>query len=180
MVWTTPMTAVAFTPLSAVEWNMHIRDNLREMLPHKAGSIPAYGVTTGPGSVSMRSPKQDYMPGLEHTASDGATWRDLDNVGPTVTVTTGSVALVWFQAYFSPGSANRSGQISVAVTGASSIAAQTEWGCVWDGTPKEKSNTQAGFYLFENLNPGENVFQMKYKSTNGWFWRRRITVVPLS
>src|SRR5690606_34055091 len=83
MAWTTPMTAVAFTPLSASDFNLHVRDNLAYLKTQ---------ADEGAATLAARIPQAHTVSTSQSTSS--ATYTNLTTAGPTVTVTTGTTALV--------------------------------------------------------------------------------------
>ncbi len=106
-----------------------------------------------------------------------AAYTDLATVGPTVTVTTGSRALVFIAADI--GNPTGWARMSVLVSGATSIAPS-------DG---ERALSHTGTFISRfgitilelALNAGSNTFNAKYKATAGTstFADRTIIVVPL-
>lgn len=91
------------------------------------------------------------------------TWGDLATVGPQVTLLTGTSAFVWLSAdvYNSSGAGN-TGVMSVAVSGATTIAAGT-----WIYTPYSAGNAnfnncQANCGKITGLTPGLNTFKIQY------------------
>lgn len=61
MAWTSPMTAVANTEFTAVQFNTHIRDNLLETAPAKAVNPGSYFAVSGTNSIAERTPAQDII-----------------------------------------------------------------------------------------------------------------------
>jgi hypothetical protein len=91
-------------------------------------------------------------------------------VGPSVTATISSSgkALVMFgceTAWGAPVAEGLGAYASVAVSGATTIAASASWGVGHDVNPVNEAETfTAGkFHLFTGLNPGEHTFTMKYR-----------------
>ena len=115
------------------------------------------------------------------------------SVGPSVTATiTNGKALVMFgveTAWGAPVTEGLGAYASVAVSGATTIPANQEWGVGHDVNPVNEAETftASKFHLFTGLNPGVHTFTMKYRmytvSGSGtptvWFREREIAVFAL-
>lgn len=188
MAWTAPMTAVANATFTAAEFNTHIRDNLLETEPAKALTLWNYFVTTAANTITTRASVNSRV--LTQQSTSSTTYTDLATVGPAVTVTTGTRAIVFIQAGVNTTSTDSSAFFSVAVTGATTIAQSDTWACIMDGTqgnfnfsgnPKDQHNRRMITKMFTTLNAGSNTFTMKYKvgSATAHFHNREIIVLPL-
>lgn len=114
----------------------------------------------------------------ESTASTAYT--DLATAGPAVTLTSsGTLALVIFNARMFNATATNGCAMSVAVSGATTIAAS-------DTFDAEATVGAAGFgikatgFALLSINPGSNTYTCKYRSsaaTNANFVNRRLLVV---
>lgn len=177
MAWTAPMTAVSGSVFTASQFNTFIRDNLNETAPAKASTTGGYFVTTAPNQITERVGARQTIATQETTTSTSYT--DLATIGPTVTVTTSTMALVIWGAEHS-NSSTFSVRCSVDVTGASTIAAAdiralAHYGLTAGG---EFQASHAVFY--DDLTPGVNTFTLKYRvgGGTGTFSRRRLIVLP--
>jgi hypothetical protein len=118
---------------------------------------------------------QDFVPALETTSS--ISYTNLATPGPTVTITTGTQALVYFMC----GAAVTSGGpafMSIAVSGASAISASDEYAIE---NPIDFRFWTGYSMLFTGLTAGSNTFQAKYRCASTGivsFSRRRLIVVP--
>jgi hypothetical protein len=114
----------------------------------------------------------------ETTASTSYT--NLATVGPQVSVTTGTLALVLFACGIDNTVTNGASEASVMVTGASSVAASTDWSLRRDGLASSNSLILGRAHMFSGLTPGTNTFRMQYKvgSGTGSFFNREIVVLP--
>lgn len=188
MAWTAPMTAVANATFTAAQFNTHIRDNLLETEPAKATTLWNYFVTTGANSITTRASVNARV--LTQQSTSSTSYTDLATVGPSVTVTTGTRAIVFIQAGVNSTSTDSASYFSVAISGATTIAESDTWACIMDGTqgnfnfsgnPKDQHNRRQVVRLFSSLNAGSNTFTMKYKvgSATGHFHNREIIVLPL-
>lgn len=181
MAWTTPLTAVAGAQLAAAQWNASVRDNLNATctgLATAAGYIP---VSTGTNAVAMRQVKGATV-STSSTTSSTAYTNLAATVGPTVTVTTGTQALVWIAAGMSTDTTNAAILASCVVSGASSIAADDTFSITLDGVVANNTMRYGSAHLF-TLTAGSNVFTMVYRTgsgaTVGTFGQREIIVLPL-
>jgi len=182
------MTAVSNTALTAAQWNQHVRDNFLETSPAKATATGQYFVATGSNAIAARSVVQNFVATSETLSTTGA-FTDLATVGPSVTVDTGSAALIIIRAEVSTPSTTGSVRASYAVSGATTIAASVNWSLGYAGSNSAVGSPAVGQTLFASsvmyeggLNPGSNIFTMKYSISSGStaaFATRRIIVIPL-
>lgn len=174
------MTAVAGAVFTAADFNTHVRDNLNETAVAKATTAGRIFVATGENSLAERviaSNSINTSTGdITNTGYDDAT----NDPGPTVTVTTGTSALVFWSARAFNEAAMT--YISVAVSGATSIAADDRWGI---GAPAPAINTHilrcGTHYMFTSLTAGSNTFTMQFRTTSGTSTvvNRQLFVIPL-
>lgn len=179
MAWTTPMTAVANSAFTAAQFNTHVRDNLLETGPAKATTAGRLLVTTGANSLAERVIMQANNTNLQTTTSTSFT--DLATIGPRVTVTTGTRALVWFSAQMSNSQVNTICAAAVAVTGATTLAADNTKDLYIDGLPAGQALRSSAVELFDSLTPGSNTFTLQYRvgGAIGTFYDRSIGVIAL-
>lgn len=178
MAWTTPATAVANATLPAATWNASVRDNLNATAVALASSASQYFVATGVNALAARQIQTATVATSQSTAS--TSYGNLTTPGPTVTVTTGTIAICIFTAAVSNTGANSATDTSVAVSGATSVAASDAWRTVLDGVSAGQVNRVAGFHVFTGLNAGSNTFTMQYKvgSGTGTWADRELLVMP--
>lgn len=124
-----------------------------------------------------RSPAQNYIVSDQTTTSTSYT--DLTTAGPSVSVDIGASkqALVIISAGLYNAATPK--YMSVAVSGATTIAASDTEAIRRDGGAFDGIQTTA--FIISGLNPGTNVFTAKYKTASGTanFFARRIIVIPL-
>lgn len=179
MAWTTPLTAVANAALTAAQWNASVRDNLNETAPAKATAAGQIFVSTGVNAITARTPSAAVVATSETTIS--TTYADLTTAGPSVTVTTGTQAIVFIGALMSNNTAGASSVANVAVSGATVISPSSDD----DALRHQDSGTggliRATTALIPTLTAGSNTFKMQYRvsSGTGTFQFRRIIVLPL-
>lgn len=177
MAWSSPMTAVAGATFTAAQFNQYVRDNLNMTSPALATAAGQIFVSTAANALAARVPGAAVIATSQSTTS--TTYTDLATVGPAVTVTTGTQALVWPAARMSNASTNTN-WASVAVSGASSVSASDAWAASTQGT---NVTVDCRGHLFTGLTSGSNIFTMKYKSGSGTnaatFVDRELIVIPL-
>lgn len=171
------MTAVATNAITAAQWNAQIRDNFAETEGAKATGTAAYLVATGANALISRTMRTGDSSAVESTSSTSYT--DLGTPGPSVTVTTGTSAIVFITAEAQTNTANSSHKFTFEVSGATTIAASDDWAVILDGnydlSPVRRSSAHR-----VTLTGGSNVFKMKYAvgSGVGTFGKRQIAVLP--
>ena len=106
--------------------------------------------------------------------------------GPSLSLTTGSKALVIITSLVGVSSGTGAAIVGVQVSGATTISPSDERSLGYDsqGTGSGGRNlAMSHATLYEDLNPGVNTFTMKYRTTGapveGNFHRRKLTVLPL-
>ncbi|MGY5634230.1 hypothetical protein ACW7N6_38465 [Streptomyces sp. UC1A3] len=178
MAWTAPMTAVAGATFTAAQFNAHVRDNLNETAPAKATAGAQFFVSTGANAIAARQMASASVNTPQNTSSTA--YGDLATPGPSVTVTTGSLALVMFSSGIDNTVTNGASEASVQVSGASSVAASVDWCLRRDGVNASNTFRYGTAHMFSGLVPGQNTFTMKYKvgSGIGNFFSREIIVLP--
>jgi len=132
------------------------------------GSNGAVTITSTAPAVVSSVISASYIVTSQATTSTSFT--DLATVGPTVTLTTGTSVVCHAYARVVPGSAAGSPVISVAVSGATTIAASDSIGANGGGSTYV-STPNAGYsynmgasFVFTGLTPGSNTFTLKYRS----------------
>lgn len=179
MTWSAPMTAVAGATFTSAQFNQYVRDNLNETAPAKATAASQIFVSTGANAIVTRTPTTATILTSESTAS--TTYVDLATAGPIVTVATGTIAIVAFAASQQNNTANCANLSSVAVSGASSVAASDNWSVVTDGLPAGQAIRAGTMHIFTGLTAGTNTFTMKYRagSNTSSYQQRELNVIPL-
>ncbi len=178
MSWSAPMTAVANSIFSAAQFNQYVRDNLNETAPAKATGAAQFFVSTGANAIAARQLSSAVIATAQTTTSTSYT--DLSTVGPQISVSTGPRALVMFAADIDNTVTGGASSVSVAVSGATTIAASTAWRICRDGVTSGNLQRYGVSHLFDTLNTGTNTFTMKYVvgSGTGTFQSRELIVLP--
>lgn len=179
MAWTAPATFVDGNVLAASDMNTYVRDNMLETMPALATGQLRWFVANGANRLVERQLFKEYVDASETTSTTSYT--DLNTVGPSISVTTGTRALVFWVSTLSNSTANVSGTIGITVSGATSVAANDNQALIvplWDAlNPKRLGIAE----LFTGLTAGSNTFTMKYKVSagNGTFGKRQLIVMAL-
>lgn len=180
MAWTTPRTWVSNETLTAALLNTHLRDNLNELDVAKVTAAGQYCVSTAANAVTARSYGWERIDTSQTLVSPGA-YSDLATVGPTVTVTTGTRALILMAGQLDHGTADGDSKISYAISGATTQAASDTWCIRRDGMPATNSVRLFRHDMRVDLNAGSNTFTMKYFGSAGTqtYSNRVLAVFPL-
>lgn len=151
-------------------------DNVLDVQPRTSGGIFCDDTTNELRFSLAESAGQNFIATLETTTSEAYT--DLATVGPTVSILTGTQALVMFDAEHSQTGSGGTAAMSVAVSGATTIAASDNYAF------NNSSSVQFGWaygMLITGLTPGTNIFTAKYRTVGAGtvrFANRRLIVVP--
>lgn len=171
MAWTTPMTAVAGS-FTAAQWNTYVRDNLNQTAPALAANVGSMFVGTGSHALAERQIKSAYVANMETTTTTSY-GDNLAHTGPSVTITTGTFAIVSFYVYQGNLTAGSAAQTTVQVSGATTIAAADDWYIAIDGLAASSTSgsgdnmLRLGRSVAFNLTAGSNTFKMVYKCSSG-------------
>jgi hypothetical protein len=166
MAWSTPLTAVTHTALTAAQFNASVRDNL---LVSEAATAYAAGntiIATGTNTLTTRSIGKDIQ--IPADVISDVTYADCDTRGPSVGITTGSQAVVWWGARMQNATVSEKTYSSVAVSGATTVAASDTWAILSDGLAlaNDGGSTAVRYamvHMFTGLTPGFNVFTVQYR-----------------
>lgn len=180
MAWTSPMTAIDGAVFTAAQFNTNIRDNFLETAPAKATTAGGYFISSGANSIIQRVTGSANVDTSQTTLS--TVFTDLGTVGPSVTVTTGTQALVVIGASLINLTPDNFSIMGVAVSGATTIAASDTRSLNFkqSSTDSNQAIQMSWVEMYTTLNPGVNTFTAKYRVTGdtGVFSRRRMIVIP--
>jgi len=165
MAWTAPMTFVANTVLTADMLNTYLTNNLLETETAKATSSGSWFIGDGPNKIVERIPQFANISAAEDRAA-AMSYGDLETVGPTVTVTTGSRAIIMMSASLVNHTGANTTLMTYQVSGATTIAASDNRALIVDGVTADMNNQRGQIMFEETLNPGENTFTLKYQAPN--------------
>jgi hypothetical protein len=194
VVWTAPITAIAGATVTSADFNTYVRDNLLQTMPAKAAEIGSMFATSGSNAIAERIPSTDFVSTSETTAS--TTYTDLATTGPSVSVITGTQAIIVHGARCG-GNTNTAGnpstKMSWSCSGATTINAASasgsftqqgdQWAC---GMGQQQSGVSNAYYTSRwwfqtGLTAGTNTFTAKYavSSGTGTFQYRSLHVIPI-
>lgn len=178
MSWSSPMTAVANEIFTSAQYNENVRDNLLETAPGIATTAGRRIVSTGIHELGERDIDEATVVTSEQTSS--TSFVDLTTVGPSVTMTTGTYALVMFTVRMHNTVDNGAVFVGCRVSGATAIGPQSHQWLSSDGVPAN-SPKRFGIATLYTLTPGSNTFTLEYAVTTGTgdFALRNIIVMPL-
>jgi len=178
MAWTPPFTAVDGNTLTAAQWNSGVRDNLNETAPAKATTAGGYFVATGTNAIAQRVMNDNTVAAQEDTTS--TTYANLTTPGPTVTLTTGTSALVIVSAMVAGPGLGNSCHADFDISGATTRAAD-DTTCLRVEHDTNEFNRMSVMTRV-SLNAGSNTFTMKYKTgtaaATARFRDRNLIVIP--
>lgn len=178
MAWSTPLTAVSNTALTAAQWNASVRDDLLMTAPALATTAGSHFAATGANAIAQRTSAVAAVNTVQTTVSTSYT--NLTTTGPTLTMTTGPMALVIMSMRISNSTATANSWASYTVTGASSVSPSDNYALSYD-SPTVSSTIYASYATIEpSLTPGSNTFTIQYRvgSGTGSFGSRRLSVIP--
>jgi hypothetical protein len=177
MAWTAPMTAISGSVFTAAQFNANLRDNLAETAPAKATTPGSFFVTSATNQIAERIPAVAENLNSDTTVST-AYGPLLSSSGPSVTVTTGTQALVMIHGQLS-NSGTGSSRMSYNISGATTRAEADNRGPGIVGS-SGVAVAATSAVLETGLTPGANTFTCTYKvsSGTGTFTSRRLTVIP--
>lgn len=172
------MTAVANTAFTAAQFNTHIRDNLLETAPAKATTAGRLFVSTGVNAIAERAISESLVSTAETTTSTSNT--NLATVGPAVTITTGTQALIWFGAKIENTTGSQAALMDFAVSGASTRTAADDT-CLRHEASANDDVRACTITFITGLTAGSNTFTAKYwvGGGTGTFSNRRLGVMAL-
>lgn len=162
MAWTAPMTFTANTALTAAQLNAQLRDNMLETLPAKATKSASHFVVERANKMVERTTEWARVSASESTTSVAFT--DMTTIGPSVTVLTGNMALIFFSCRLENSSVAGQSCASFAVSGDTTRAALDLTSITIDGLAQANNQWSLGMWdLMTDLTPGANIFTMQYR-----------------
>lgn len=184
MAWTAPATWTN-SVLTAAQLNAQLRDNMLETAPAKATTAGSIFVATGLNGLVERLPAEVWESASETTTS--TTYVNLTTIGPNVTVTTGTRALVGLTCSLNNSVAGAYSCMSAAIytpPATQNTPPDDNYALVGkaEGTLSTAPVIRASqFRLLSGLIAQSNLFQGKYRvqSGTGTFDDRAVLVIPL-
>lgn len=177
MAWTTPLTAVANTALTAAQWNLSVRDNLLATAAAKATTAGRMFVVAGANSIVER----EFSGAIVETSqtTTATSYSALTTPGPSVTLTTGAGAFIAINADCQNNTANTASHASFELSGAT-VSAAIDQRSIRVETVANGAVAACRTTL-NALTPGSNTVNMMYRVSagTGTFQRRRLQVLGL-
>lgn len=137
-----------------------------------AQSLGIKWATASGGSGAGEAVASANVVTTESTSS--ASYTDLTTAGPSVTLVTGTTATVWISANIDKTTTGNTGWMSVAISGATTVAASDSNSAGQSSALATGTNSIGSVIKFTGLTPGSNTFTAKYKSDGGtWSFRNR-------
>jgi len=182
MAWTAPMTATLNGVISSANFNTYIRDNLNQTLPglSSAGNPDTWFISTGANQVTARTLGYGYSHNSFTDNSTGGAYVDLGM--PSTTITTGTAVFLQYSFWGQCPVNNGAISVSVAVSGASTLAPGVVGASNYDGVVNGVW-TERTIGSFVSLTAGSNTFKMWANSNghNGSIYARpNLIVIPLN
>lgn len=115
-------------------------------------------------------------------SSTNTSYVDLATAGPSVTINTGTTALVTVSSVgYNSASAGNTAKIGVAVSGATTLSASDNFCAQTSFWTSNAGVTIASSFVLTGLTAGSNTFKMQYKTDGGTinYFNRYIVVVGL-
>lgn len=153
-----------------------MRDNLNETAPALAAIANQYPVSTGANALAMRRVNSASSLATQTTTSTSYTSAS----GPSVTVTSGETALVFLFAALTISLNSSSAFYSVAVSGASTVAADDARALSVGRYTSEFLISASQVTYLTGLTSGSNTFagQVRVTGGTGTYDNRRIIAQP--
>lgn len=183
MAYSTPLTAVSSTALTAAQWNASVRDDMLVTPAALATTAGRIFVATGTNAIAERAIETATVATSQTTGS--TTFTNLATVGPAITMTTGARAIIFITASMTNDTAGVFAVASCSVTGASTIPAVADTESLMfqmsTGSGGTGNVRASDCIMYTTLTPGSNTFTMVYRASGGTatFKDRKITGIAL-
>jgi hypothetical protein len=179
VTWSTPLTAVSNTALTAAQWNASVRDNLLMTAPALATTPGSLFVTSAANTIVERIPQTALVIGSDTVSATA--YANTTTPGPSVTANSSAKALIFTSGFQVNNTASASTYLAHEITGATTIAAADTWALEHrGGTANSDILNATRCHLETALNSGSNTFNVKYRVSGGTgtVQRRHLTVIP--
>jgi hypothetical protein len=165
--------------LTAAQWNASVRDDLLLTAPALATTAGSIFVATGANTIAQRPVLSDTVTTLETTNSTA--YVNVATVGPTVTATTGSLALLLNACQIANTISGETAAASWVMTGATAVAATDDNSINMDVAAANQDLRASDVRRLTGLTPGSNTVTMVYRVTAGIgsFRRRHMVLIGL-
>lgn len=179
MAWTAPTTAIAGAVFTAAIFNASVRDNLNVTAVGIASAAGRLIVTTAAKVVAERNPDTDTVGTSESTTS--LSYVNLATTGPTVTITTGTRALVILGCSSSNSTVGNGARMGIDLSGATTLAVGDSNSFMSSSGNANDAYQGSWVTIFNPINAGSNVFQAKYRASTAGsasFSNRVVSIMP--
>jgi hypothetical protein len=180
MAYSTPLTGVSNTALTAAQWNASVRDNILETAVAKATVAGTYPVSTAANALAMRVPTAASVSTAETTTS--TTYTNLTTTGPQISsLVTGNQALVVVASRQANSTATAECYTSFTITGATpTVAASDNIAWFFQAPAVNGAGRASAATLVIGLTAGANTFTVQYRVSagTGTFSARHLAVFP--
>jgi hypothetical protein len=173
IVWTSSVTTPA-------QLNQQLSGNMSETAVAKATTTGSLFVGAGPNALVERYPQFNLYAGGGTDTTNSGSYTALTG-GAACTATTTDKSLVFHGASLANDSVGARSWCSFAVSGASTIAADDNWGIAYDETAAARVIKCGVTTLMTGMTPGSNVFTQQFRVTGGIgsFVIRHLGLIPL-
>ena len=178
MAWTSPVTWVA-QAVTAALLNDQLRDNMNETAPGIASAAGRFFVADGANSIVERIPTTARVATSETISS--TSYGNLATNGPSVTVTTGTSALVIVSVSMAHATAGNRSFAAYEITGATTKSEGDADAAAYESSVANDEMQATWSTLRTDLTAGSNTFKVLYRaavSGTSTFKNRNITVIP--
>src|SRR5690606_22082213 len=157
-------TAVSGEAFDADDFNTYVRDNLNCTMPALAtdNDFPAWFVATGANALAKRNIKSAEVTVSGGQTTSSTSYTNLTTTGPSVSITTGTRALVMISCLLETNSTNTAAMASFDVTGASSTSADDDWAIWIDGLTANNALRKGNSYMLTNHHPDTHILPQYY------------------
>lgn len=177
MAWTAPITFVNGVALTAAQLNA-MQANILETAAAKATTAGQHFAATGANALAARMTASDVQDSIQTTTSTSY----VTTSEPTVTLTTGPLALVFLFCYITINTNSESAFWGFQVSGATTSGFNDNRSIAFARFTVQIAMQCSAAILVTGLTPGSNTFTCGRRVTNaaatGTFDHRRIAVLP--
>lgn len=181
MAYSTPLTAVSNSALTAAQWNASVRDNILETAVAKATAGGMYPVSTAANSLAMRVPTAASVSSADTTTSTTYTATLTTNSGPVITnLVTGTQALVIVGARQANSTSTAECYTSFAISGSTTLNASDNFAFFFQAPAVNGAGRASAAILVTGMTAGTSTFTTNYRVSagTGTFSARHIAVLP--
>ncbi len=179
MAWTAPITWTLQQTVTSAQLNAQLRSNMLETAPAKATAAGRLIVTSGVNRIAERVVATDINNDIGTRTSTSYGTLTSGGAGPSVTVTTGPLALTFMNARSENSDGGVATWTSFAISGATTDPIIDQRAILQQAGTGDAN--RVGVISLNNINDGSNTFLMQYRVSGGTgtFQDRRLIVMAL-